>query len=124
MKTRFDCAGVWYGANGKVFQVSEMTTSHLVNCIKFLAQRPGQVMSMLISDIDSGVFNGTVWSPVNIDDRKLSLSNVTSMSPPELQAYVLGTPLFMSMRNEAEQRGVNVDNLLDNISITAQAVTF
>lgn len=113
MKTRFDCAGVWYAAYGKPMKVEEMSTAHLVNCIKFLSQRPGQVLSMLICDIDSGAFSGTVWTPVNIDDRKLSMSNVTSMTADEITEYVMRTPLFISMRDELEARGVNVDNLLE-----------
>ena len=92
MKTRFDYSGVWITGVGEAVPVGNMETPHLLNTVRMLVQ--------------------TVWTPFNADDRKQSLKNVTSLSDAELVEYVQSTPLFKSMIEELQERGVNTKNVL------------
>lgn len=104
MKTRFDYSGVWITGVGKVVPVGNMETPHLLNTVRML--------SILVADIEHATFSDTVWTPFNADDRKQSLKNVTSLSDAELVEYVQSTPLFKSMIEELQERGVNTKNVL------------
>jgi hypothetical protein len=112
VKTRFDYADVWVNGLGEAIPVSSMETTHLLNTVKMLVQKPERVMSILISDIENASFSEVVWSVHNQCDRKQSLQNVTSLTDTKLVEYVKGTPLFESMLAELEQRGVNTENVL------------
>ena len=96
MKTRFDYSGVWITGVGKAVPVGNMETPHLLNTVRMLVQKPARTLSILVADID----------------RKQSLKNVTSLSDAELVEYVQSTPLFKSMIEELQERGVNTKNVL------------
>lgn len=114
MKTRFD-GKLWIGAFGVALEVKEMETAHLLNTVKMLVQKPARVQAMLVDDIEDATFEEPeAWTPSggggNV--RKQSLHNVTSLSAEELVQYVTGTPLFKSLMDELEARGVNTENIM------------
>lgn len=112
MKTRFDYSGVWITGVGEAVPVGNMETPHLLNTVRMLVQKPARTLSILVADIEHATFSDTVWTPFNADDRKQSLKNVTSLSDAELVEYVQSTPLFRSMIEELQERGVNTKNVL------------
>ena len=112
MKTRFDYSGVWITGVGEAVPVGNMETPHLLNTVRMLVQKPARTLSILVADIEHATFSDTVWTPFNADDRKQSLKNVTSLSDAELVEYVQSTPLFKSMIEELQERGVNTKNVL------------
>lgn len=92
--------------------MGNMETPHLLNTVRMLVQKPARTLSILVADIEHATFSDTVWTPFNADDRKQSLKNVTSLSDAELVEYVQSTPLFKSMIEELQERGVNTKNVL------------
>ena len=114
MKTRFDYSGVWITGVGEAVPVGNMETPHLLNTVRMLVQKPARTLSILVADIEHATFSDTVWTPFNADDRKQSLKNVTSLSDAELVEYVQSTPLFKSMIEELQERGVNTKNVLSD----------
>lgn len=115
MKTRFDIYGKWITACGEVRSVSDMETDHIMNTMRMLIQKPSRTISMLIHDIESCNFMdmSIAWIPTNMDYViKESIYNVTTMGLDDLKAYVKQTPLFKSMCDVLEKRGVNVTNIL------------
>lgn len=113
MKTRFD-GNLWIGAFGVVLEVKDMETTHLLNTVKMLVQKPSRVQAMLVADIEHATFaDVAVWTPSSKEDtRKQSINNVTSLSSEELVEYVTHTPLFKALMDELESRGVNTDNTI------------
>lgn len=113
MKTRFDYSGVWFTGVGEAVPVGNMETPHLpgIRCV-CSSRNPARTLSILVADIEHATFSDTVWTPFNADDRKQSLKNVTSLSDAELVEYVQSTPLFKSMIEELQERGVNTKNVL------------
>lgn len=113
MKTRFDNYGVWVTATGEIRNVSDMDTSHILNTMRMLIQKPSRTIGMLIHDVEnSEVSSLSVWEPNFKVTVKQSICNITSMTVDELKAYVKRTPLFQSMFSECVKRGVNMDNIL------------
>jgi len=113
MKTRFD-GTVWVTGFGVAFDIKEMETSHLLNTVKMLVQKPARVVAMLVSDIEKASFETNVWTTGKVEDsRKQSLRNVTGLSGEELVKYVVGTPLFTAMLEELDARGVNTENIME-----------
>ena len=99
MKTRFDYSGVWITGVGEAVPVGSMETPHLLNTVRMLVQKPARTLSILVADIEHATFSDTVWTPLNID--------------AELVEYVQSTPLFKSMIEELQERGVNTKNVLN-----------
>lgn len=114
MNTRFD-GKLWIAAFGLTLEIKEMETSHLLNTVKMLVQKPARVQAILVDDIERATFaEQEAWTPTSKNDlRKQSLHNITSLSADELIEYVTGTPLFKAMLAELEGRGVNTDNILE-----------
>lgn len=112
MKTRFD-GSVWIGAGGIAFAPAEMETGHLLNTVKMLKNRPAVIISMVIRDVEAS----PDYTPFGADSHtelvKKSLFNLTSMTPEEVSAYALNSPLGITMKNELIKRGVNVENFLN-----------
>lgn len=116
MKTRFD-GTVWIGAGGTAFLPVEMDTDHLLNTLKMLKNRPAVVVTMVVRDIESTP-DCCPFSPFgnsHADVVKQSLFNITSMTPEQVSAYALNSPLGMAMKAELLSRGVNVENYLSMI---------
>lgn len=117
MKTRFD-GSVWIGAGGMVFAPVEMETDHLLNTVKMLKNRPAVIISMVIRDVEASP-DYTPFSPFGADSHaelvKKSLFNLTSMTPEEVSAYALNSPLGTAMKNELIRRGVNIENFLNMV---------
>lgn len=112
MKTRFDCPGVWITGCGEVVSLKDMETPHLMNTVKMLIQKPDRTMAILIHDVENDSFSSRVWTPFKDDDKAQSIHNITSMTGDELIRYAMETPLFKSMLDELQARGVNVDNIV------------
>jgi hypothetical protein len=113
MKTRFDYPGIWITGAGEVVSVGSMETPHLLNTVRMLVQKPARTLSILVSDIERANISDSVWTPFNADDRRQSIKNVTSLSDAEIVEYVQATPLFKSMIEELQERGVNTKNILN-----------
>lgn len=117
MKTRFD-GSVWVGAGGMAFTPAEMETDHLLNTVKMLKNRPAVIISMVVRDVEASP-DYTPFTPFGADSHtelvKKSLFNLTSMTPEEVSAYALNSPLGTTMKNELIKRGVNVENFLNMV---------
>lgn len=117
MKTRFD-GSVWIGAGGMAFAPAEMETDHLLNTVKMLKNRPAVIISMVVRDVEASP-DYTPFTPFGADSHaelvKKSLFNLTSMTPEEVSAYALNSPLGITMKNELIKRGVNVENFLNMV---------
>lgn len=114
MKTRFD-GKLWIGSFGVTYEVKEMETSHLLNTVKMMVQKPARVLAMLVADIENTSFvEPEAWTPTGNAGalRKQSLHNITSLSGEELVQYVTDTPLFKAMMDELGARGVNTGSIL------------
>lgn len=113
MRTRFDNPDVWITGGGVAVPIKSMETTHLLNTVKMLVQKPTKVLSMLVSDIEEQYMAPcSVWTTHN-DTQKASLKNATSLSAEELTEYVKETPLFSAMIAELSSRGVNTDNVIE-----------
>lgn len=112
MKTRFDETKYWITAGGEAIRLCDMETSHLLNTIKMLLQKPTRTQAMLIVDIERNAVSSTVWEPHPQDPCALSIHNVTSLTAEELVDYAKGTPLFAALISELESRGVNTNNTI------------
>lgn len=112
MKTRFDDKKHWITATGELIRLCDMETSHLLNTVKMLLQKPTRTQAMLITDIEHSDIGNRVWMPSPQDPRMASIQNVTSLTADELVDYVKSTPLFSAMLSELESRGVNTDNTI------------
>ena len=118
MKTRFCNYGLWITATGEVRNVSDMDTDHIFNTVRMLLQKPSRVINMLIKDMEdyanvsSFQIFPVAWEPDIDSVLKKSIHNVTSMTVKQLVNYVKKTPLFQSMCDELERRGVNVTNII------------
>ena len=110
MKTRFDNPHLWIAGAGVPIHIKNMETTHLLNTVKMLIQKPTRVLSMLVSDIEDASAC-QIWTTKS--DQKASLENATSLTAEELTEYVKGTPLFNAMIAELNARGVNTDNVID-----------
>lgn len=112
MKTRFDETKYWLTAGGEAIRLCDMETSHLLNTVKMLLQKPTRTQAMLVIDIERNSRDAAVWVPNPQDPRILSIHNVTSLTAEELVDYVKSTPLYAAMLSELETRGVNTDNTI------------
>lgn len=118
MVTRFDEAQYWRTARGEVLLISEMETSHLMNTLRMFIRKPYFIASMLIADIEANAqntVNSSVWMPDVVcqpNVKKDSIYNVTSMTDQQLTDYVFSTPLVCAMEQELNNRGVNVENMM------------
>lgn len=118
METRFDNNQFWLMANGVPIKIMEMETTHLMNTVRMLIQKPSRTISMIITDIERNQTScNKAWSPnQNISNvKKESIYNVTSMSEEDLILYVMDTTLYKSMIDELENRGVNVEIFTNKI---------
>ncbi len=52
MKTRFDETKYWITAGGEAIRLCDMETSHLLNTVKMLLQKPTRTQAMLVIDIE------------------------------------------------------------------------
>lgn len=120
MNTRFDNSKSWKSADGRVTDIRDMETSHIMNTIRMFIRKPHTIMSMIVKDFDQyeddQPFSNGPWFPeLNDFNRKSakqeSMHAVTSMSHMQLIEYALHSLLVCAMRDELAARGVNVDNL-------------
>ena len=117
MNTRFDNAAEWITADHRKLRISDMETTHILNTLRMLICKPHITMTMLITDIEKSVDNSALetWHPYakqRKNCKKKSISNVTSMLPEEIMAYVIDSPLGKAMLAELNTRGVNIDNMI------------
>lgn len=120
MNTRFDNEKEWITENG-IYEIKEMETSHLLNTIRLFYIKPNSIIRMLIKDIEESenyIENLTPWTGAYYNReniKKESIRNVTSMTNDELINYVMNTPLVNSMKKELENRGVNMNAIIERI---------
>ena len=114
MKTRFDNQDVWVDANSKTLDISGMSTMHLLNVLSMFIAKPGNVLAMIVQDIESGQFaESPVWAASRtVDNLEQSIANATSMTAEELTHYALGSNLGRAIAEELTGRGVHLDNAL------------
>ncbi len=104
MKTRFDQTEQWITGYGEICNIKDMETTHLLNIIRMFQRKPTMIQSFLIKDITNN------WSL----NQAASLSNITSLSIEEIQEYFYKCPLFIAMKEQLEERGVNVEQMMKN----------
>ena len=63
MKTRFDETKYWITAGGEAIRLCDMETSHLLNTVKMLLQKPTRTQAMLVIDIERNSRDAAVWYP-------------------------------------------------------------
>lgn len=63
MKTRFDETKYWITAGGEAIRLCDMETSHLLNTVKMLLQKPTRTQAMLVIDIERNSRDAAVWVP-------------------------------------------------------------
>lgn len=115
MKTRFDDNQYWITAQGDCMDINDMETSHLMNTVRMLVQKPFITVNLLIKDIET--FNTRVWTPKKKEIKSESIKNVTSMSEREVIEYILDTPLVLAMLTVLNSRGVNIENFVNMIQL-------
>ena len=123
MKTRFDNYGVWITAMGEVRKVSDMDTSHILNTMRMLIQKPSRTVGMLIHDVEHSeccVFSA--WEPNFKATVEQSIYNITSMTMDELKSYVKRTPLFQSKAMAVMQEIADNDRLRKQLDAKDKAV--
>lgn len=119
MKTRFDETKIWVTGMGEVIEIANMETTHLMNTVRMFAQKPYISMGIIVKDIERNAVCcgvGKAWSPtskIEIDVKKQSISNITSMSEQEIVTYTLNSPLGQAMLLELQSRGVNIQNFTE-----------
>lgn len=118
MKTRFDNTETWETAYNGILEIEEMETTHIMNTIKMMIQKPNLVINMLIKDIETQeVRERKVWKwEANRESKEQkifqSINNVTSLDEEGILTYVLNSPLVLAMVSELVDRGVNVNNYI------------
>lgn len=120
MITRFDNSNSWKAADGRILQIRDMETSHIMNTLRLFIRKPYLIMSMIVKDIDETADQQPQcigpWSKYNciheLDIKKESMNAVTSLTHDDMTSYALESPLGRAMQDELRSRGVNVDNLL------------
>lgn len=113
IKTRFDETEYWVTSSGEYVQIDDMETSHIINTMKMLVNKPMLTQTMLIRDIERTAKN--TWTPSKNDALKESLNNITSMSLEQTKEYIAETPLVRAFMTELKNRGINVITLLENM---------
>ena len=109
ISTRFDQTEKWITGYGEVHNIKDMETTHILNIIRMFETKPTMLQTFLINDVT----NNKVWTP-NPGSSKISLNNITSMSVEELKNYFHNCPLFIAMKAELNERGVNLEQMLLN----------
>lgn len=114
MRTRFDNKKTWMDANGKENCIENMTTMHLLNVLAMFITKPSIVLTMLLQDIESGMFvSSLVWSATRAEENMArSIANVTGLSADRLTDYALCSDLGKAISNELLRRGVQLNNAL------------
>lgn len=121
MNTRFDNAKSWKTADGRVIEIKEMETSHIMNTLRLFIRKPYLIMSMIVKDFDEIPDNQTEqnygpWNPHYHNSqpnfKAESMYAVTSLTNDDLVSYAVDSALGRAMRDELASRGINVDNLL------------
>lgn len=119
MKTRFDEKETWMDYRGEVNRIEDMSTMHLLNVLAYFIKNPGEVMAMLICDVESGDFaDSPVWTAKKGAEENMaqSIANITGLSATELTTYALCSDLGVAISNELVRRGVKLDNALSVLS--------
>lgn len=122
MNTRFDNAKSWKTADGRVIEIKEMETSHIMNTLRLFVRKPHLIMSMIVKDFDEIPDNQPEqtygpWNPkhnVSAPNFKAeSMYAVTSLTNDDLVSYAVDSALGRAMRDELASRGINVENLFN-----------
>lgn len=104
MRTRFDDCVYWVTRNGNKGRIVDMSTSHLMNTVRMLVNKPEMIVSMVVSDIETYDISGL---------KREYINEITSVGREEVVSWIKSTPLFLCMYNELLSRGVNVNNMLN-----------
>lgn len=109
IKTRFDNSEVWE-TKRESYEISEMETSHIINLLRMFKTKPMVILSILLDSVEESCF------AFSKNKNKAAVHEITSMSEDELIEVAMNSVLVASLCDELKERGVNVENVLDNLS--------
>lgn len=109
IKTRFDNSEYWETKN-ETYAIAEMETSHIINLLNMFKNKPMVVLSILLDSVDDACFSFSKGK------NKEAIYEITSMSEDELIEVAMNSVLVAALCDQLEERGVNVDNILKNIT--------
>lgn len=113
IKTRFDETDAWQTALGEWVAIKDLEIDHMLNILAMFEKKPGLIQNLLLKDVVGR--NNNVWQ-IAAEAVKESVYNVTSMKNDELKTYWKNCPLYKTMVDELFNRGVNVLQVLNNIT--------
>ena len=109
IKTRFDNSEVWE-TKRESYEISEMETSHIINLLRMFKTKPIVILNILLDSVEESCF-------AFLKSRnKAAVYEITSMSEDELIEVAMNSVLVASLCDQLEERGVNVENVLNNLS--------
>lgn len=109
IKTRFDNSEVWEIKN-ESYEISEMETSHIINLLRMFKTKPIVILNILLESVDEASFS------FSKKRNKEAIHEITSMSEDELVGVAMNSVLVAALCDQLEERGVNVENILNNIA--------
>lgn len=109
IKTRFDNPEVWE-TKREAYEISEMETSHIINLLRMFKTKPTVILNILLESVEDSSF------AFSKHKNKAAINEITSMSNEELIEVAMDSVLVAALCDQLEERGVNVENILNNIS--------
>lgn len=109
IKTRFDNPEVWE-TKREAYEISEMETSHIINLLRMFKTKPMVILNILLDSVDDACFSFSKGK------NKEAVHEITSMSEDELVEVAMNSVLVAALCDQLEERGVNVENILNNIA--------
>lgn len=96
--------------------IEKMDTTHIINLISMLLNKPEKTLSMLLDDVDSPKYSTVNVPTIIMEEIKKDLRyKITSQRREDLVSIGYYSPLFRALINELNQRGLNSDVLLTTI---------
>lgn len=109
IKTRFDNSEVWE-TKQEAYEISEMETSHIINLLRMFRTKPMVILNILLDSVEESCF------AFSKNKNKAAVHEITSMSEEELIDVAMNSVLVAALCDQLEKRGVNVDNVLNNLT--------
>lgn len=115
IKTRFDDSEVWETKN-ETYEIPEMETSHIINLLHMFRTKPVVIMNILLDSVDEASFS------FSRKKRREAIHEITSMSEDELIEVAMSSTLVSALCDQLEERGVNVENILNTFAKERQTI--
>ena len=109
IKTRFDNSEVWE-TKQETYEISKMETSHIINLLRMFKTKPMVILNILLDSVEESCF------AFSKNKHKAAIHEITSMSEEELIEVAMNSVLVAALCDQLEERGVNIDNILNNLT--------